>query len=107
MASDFEMNAAIEFAESAEQLRAIYGVPSAIAAKKELTFLDAHCCNFIAHSPFVCISTASKTGLADVSPRGDAAGFVRILDSKTLLIPDRLGNNRIDMIQLTGDHLFQ
>ena len=51
---------------------------------------------FIAHSPFVVISTHSSDGLCDASPRGDAPGFVQVIDEQTLLIPDRLGNKRVD-----------
>lgn len=89
----------MEFAESVDQLRAIYGEPSAIASRKSLDVLDSHCQSFVQRSPFVCLATASKSGAADVSPRGDAPGFVKILDARTLLIPDRLGNNRIDSLR--------
>jgi len=57
-----------------------------------------YCREFISRSPFLCLSTQHANGSADVSPRGDAAGFVRILDSKTLAIPDRPGNNRLDSL---------
>ena len=88
----------LEFAESAAELRALYGPPSEIAARKSLQRLDEHCRHFIARSPFVCLSSAAADGTADVSPRGDAPGFVRVLDEHTLFIPDRLGNNRIDSL---------
>jgi uncharacterized protein len=51
---------------------------------------------FIAHSPFVVVSTHSADGRCDASPRGDAPGFVAVVDDRTLLIPDRLGNKRVD-----------
>ena len=88
----------LEVAESDAELRALYGPPSEIAARKSLQRLDEHCRHFIARSPFLCLSSAAADGTADVSPRGDAPGFVRVLDDHTLLIPDRLGNNRIDSL---------
>ena len=77
----------------------MYGAPSELSARKSLSQLDAHCRNFIERSPFLCLSTAAADGTADVSPRGDAPGFVRVLDDHALLIPDRLGNNRIDSLR--------
>jgi PPOX class probable FMN-dependent enzyme len=79
-------------------LRARYGAPSERSVKKQLARLDRHCRNFIALSPFLVIATAGDDGLADASPRGDAPGFVAVLDDTTLLIPDRLGNNRVDSL---------
>ena len=84
------------FADNGEELRVLYGAPSELAVKKSLTQLDEHCRLFIARSPFLCLSSAAADGSADVSPRGDAPGFVRVLDDHTLFLPDRLGNNRID-----------
>ena len=89
----------VDVAESQEELRALYGPPSEIAARKSLTRLDEHCRHFIERSPFVCLSSAGADGSADISPRGDAPGFVRLLDEQTLFIPDRLGNNRIDSLR--------
>lgn len=89
----------IEFAESEDELRALYGAPSELSARKSLSQLDAHCRTFIERSPFLCLSTAAADGTADVSPRGDAPGFAQVLDNNTLLIPDRLGNNRIDSLR--------
>jgi uncharacterized protein len=80
------------------ELRAQYGAPSDRAVRKQLAKLDAHCRDFIALSPFLVIATSGADGLADASPRGDAPGFVAVLDDKTLLIPDRPGNNRIDSL---------
>lgn len=88
----------MEFAECDAELRALYGPPSELAARKSLTRFDEHCRQFIARSPFLCLSSAAADGAADVSPRGDAPGFVRVLDDRTLFIPDRLGNNRIDSL---------
>ncbi len=89
----------LEIASSEAELRTLYGAPSELSARKSLSQLDAHCRNFIERSPFLCLSTAAADGTADVSPRGDAPGFVRVLDDHALLIPDRLGNNRIDSLR--------
>jgi PPOX class probable FMN-dependent enzyme len=79
-----------------QDLRDRYPEISPLAALKTLSALDIHCRNFIARSPFLCLGTAHAEGKADVSPRGDAPGFVTILDDRTLAIPDRPGNNRLD-----------
>ena len=76
----------------------IYGRPSRLAAVKCIDRLEKHCRNFIALSPFLCLATADAEGRLDVSPRGDAPGFVEVLDDKRLLIPDRRGNNRVDSL---------
>jgi len=81
---------------SAEELATIIGTPSALAIKKELKSLDENMLQFIAHSPFVVISTHSASGQCDASPRCDAAGFVHVVDDRTMLIPDRPGNRRVD-----------
>ncbi len=72
------------------------GHPSGLAARKCLPRLDRYAREFIARSPFICLSTADSSGRADISPRGDPAGFVRVIDDETIAIPDRPGNNRID-----------
>lgn len=77
-------------------LRALFPPTHAIAKQKSLPALDGHAKDFLARSPFLCIGTQAADGRADVSPRGDPAGFVKVLDDKTLLIPDRPGNNRLD-----------
>ena len=79
-----------------DALRALYPPTHAIAAIKALPALDIHARNFIALSPFLCIGTQNADGKADVSPRGDPPGFVRVLDDETIAIPDRPGNNRLD-----------
>lgn len=81
---------------SLEQLREPRGEPGRYAAQKVISVLDDTCVRFIAASPFVVIGTSSRSGEMDVSPKGDPAGFVKVLDEKTLAIPDRLGNNRYD-----------
>jgi PPOX class probable FMN-dependent enzyme len=77
-------------------LREIYGYPSERVQRKCLDYLDFHCRNLIAASPFLVIGSSRYGGAADVSPRGDIPGFVRVLTDQTLLIPDRPGNSRID-----------
>lgn len=80
------------------ELRARYKEPSRLAMMKELDHLDRHCRHFIQLSPFLCLATSKPDGGADNSPRGDAPGFVQIVDDKTLILPDRPGNNRIDSL---------
>jgi PPOX class probable FMN-dependent enzyme len=81
---------------SEEALRGLYQPPMELALLKQLDRLDAHCRNFIAHSPFAVIGSARPGKGTDVSPRGDAPGFVQVLDDQTIAIPDRPGNNRLD-----------
>jgi PPOX class probable FMN-dependent enzyme len=81
-----------------ETLRSQYSELSPLAAKKCLSALDKHAQDFIRRSPFLCLGTQNADGRADVSPRGDPAGFVKVLDPKTLAIPDRPGNNRLDSL---------
>jgi PPOX class probable FMN-dependent enzyme len=78
------------------ELRALVGEPSELARKKQLDHLDAHCRAFIAHAPFLLLGTADAAGHCDVSPKGDAPGFVLVLDDRHLVIPDRPGNKRLD-----------
>jgi len=80
-------------------LKAKMGEPGELAAKKTLVRIDKYARTYIERSPFLCIGTADEHGNADVSPRGDPAGFVRVIDDKTLIIPDRPGNNRVDTMQ--------
>lgn len=84
--------------ETEESLRNLYGETHALAVKKCLPSLDNYCREYISRSPFICLSTQHANGTADVSPRGDPAGFVHILDSNTIAIPDRPGNNRLDSL---------
>jgi uncharacterized protein len=79
-------------------LRALFPATHALAVQKCQTHLDEHSIAFVSKSPFLCIGTQSPNGSADVSPRGDPPGFVKVLDDKTLLIPDRPGNNRLDTL---------
>ena len=86
-----------DFVKDVETLRSIIGgEPSELARKKELDALDVHARTFIARSPFLLLGTSSADGRCDVSPKGDAPGFVRVLDDHHLVIPDRPGNKRLD-----------
>jgi PPOX class probable FMN-dependent enzyme len=79
-----------------DDLRSHFGEISSLAEKKVLHHIDKFCRDFIAISPFLVLASSDGTGRADASPRGDGPGFVAVLDDKTLLIPDRRGNNRVD-----------
>ena len=81
---------------SQDELRAIVGEPSERAVKKEIATLDIYARGFIAHSPFLLMATAGDDGRCDVSPKGDAPGFVIVLDDTHLVIPDRPGNRLAD-----------
>jgi uncharacterized protein len=94
----YRLEVIVDTIEGPEQLREIYGAPSERSLKKQLTRFDAHCRGFIARSPFLVIASSDPSGRCDASPKGDAPGFVQVLDDQTLLIPDRLGNNRVDTI---------
>ena len=82
--------------DTVEALRALYGHPGERAVAKEQAKLDEHTRAFIAASPFLVMGTSGADGSCDVSPKGDAPGFVHVLDDHRLAIPDRLGNNRVD-----------
>lgn len=79
-----------------EELLALHGEVSPAARHKQRSSLDAHCREFIAASPMLMLSTTNAAGWCDVTPRGDAPGFVRVLSATTLAIPERNGNNRLD-----------
>lgn len=84
---------------SRTELRELIPQPTGLVLDKELDVLDKHCQSLIARSPFLLVATSSQDGRCDVSPRGDAPGFVQILDQKRLAIPDRPGNRRLDTIE--------
>ena len=88
----------MDVVEDLDGLREIYGPPSERSLKKQLSRFDQHCRAFIERSPFLVIASSDPSGRCDASPKGDAPGFVQVLDDTTLLIPDRLGNNRVDTI---------
>lgn len=81
---------------TADELQAILGEQFDSQVHKVIDHVDDHCRAWIERSPFVVVSSASATGAMDVSPKGDPAGFVRVLDPKTLAVPDRPGNHRGD-----------
>ncbi|GAA4882449.1 pyridoxamine 5'-phosphate oxidase family protein [Flaviramulus aquimarinus] len=84
--------------KSESQLRELYGYPKGRAKDKVLNHLEKHAIHFIETSPFLVMSTSSHDGKQDASPRGGSSGFVKVMDSKTLVIPDAKGNNRVDSI---------
>ncbi|MBL8596481.1 MAG: pyridoxamine 5'-phosphate oxidase family protein [Devosia sp.] len=79
-------------------LEALYGEVNEVSALKEIGYLHPHYAAFIEASPFAVLATAGEHG-PDASPRGDATGFVEIVDDRTLLMADRRGNNRIDSLR--------
>ncbi|PYN79769.1 MAG: phosphohydrolase [Candidatus Rokuibacteriota bacterium] len=81
---------------SETELRELMGTPSERAIKKESATVDEPSREFIGHAPFLLLATSSEDGRCDVSPKGDAPGFVRVLDERHLVIPDRPGNKRLD-----------
>jgi PPOX class probable FMN-dependent enzyme len=82
----------------ADALQALYGASGEASIKKEVDHVHPHYRAFIEAAPFAVLATAGPGGL-DASPRGDPAGFVGVEDEKTLLLPDRRGNNRIDSLR--------
>ena len=85
----------------ASELTALYNPPRERSVRKQMDHLDEYSRAFIAASPLLIIGTQGKPpgGVADTSPRGDVPGFVRVADDRTMLIPDRPGNNRLDTLQ--------
>jgi PPOX class probable FMN-dependent enzyme len=82
-----------------DELRAVVGYPGELAVKKERPRLEARARAFIARSPFALVATCSAAGRCDVSPKGDRPGFATVLDDRTLVIPDRPGNRRVDSMR--------
>jgi len=82
-----------------ERLRELHGKPGPASSNKVIDHIDDICRRFIAACPFIMVATRGADGRLDLSPKGDPAGFVAILDEKTLAIPDRLGNNRLDTFE--------
>ena len=81
-----------------EQLEALYGEPVQAAVAKEIDYISDHYKAFVDKAPFVVVATVGPEGL-DCTPRGDPPGFVRVRDEKTVLLPDRRGNNRVDSLR--------
>lgn len=93
-----------DHATTIDELRQTYGDVSGLARDKVQARLDQHARAFIARSPFLVLGTADAQGRQDVSPRGDPPGFVKVLDERTLALPDRPGNRRIDSISNIASH---
>ncbi len=83
---------------SIEQLEALYGQPAGAAVFKEIDHINAEYRTFIEAAPFFALASVGPEGV-DCTPRGDEPGFVRVADERTLMIPDRRGNNRIDSLR--------
>ena len=81
-----------------EALEALYGTPGEASIVKEVDYVHPHYAAFIRAAPFAVLATVGPGGM-DASPRGDPAGFVAIEDDRTLLLPDRRGNNRMDSLR--------
>lgn len=79
-----------------EELRALVGEPAELTQRKVIDRIDEHARTLIEHSPFVLLATSAPDGSCDVSPRGDPAGSVLILDERTLVLADRPGNKLVD-----------
>lgn len=89
-------SAGLSSIEAYDDLREAVGEPTASIAEKEMPLLDKHARHFLSLSPILFISTVGVDGRADISPRGDPAGFVKVIDDRTILIPERPGNRRAD-----------
>ena len=85
--------------ETETELRELIGQPAAIVCAKVTDRLNPLTRQYIERSPFLCIATADAAGDCDLSPRGDPAGFVRIIDDRTLLLPERPGNRIADTLR--------
>lgn len=94
MSDDFD-----EVITTRQRLREFSGLPSERANNKVIDRIDGVCRKFIAASPFVLVASRGTDGRMEVSPKGDPAGFVAVLDEKTLAIPDRPGNRRLDTFE--------
>jgi PPOX class probable FMN-dependent enzyme len=81
---------------SEDELRAVVGEPQQRALEKVVRTIDDVARRFIGHAPFVFVASTGEGGMLDISPKGDPAGFVKVLDERTLVVPDRLGNRRLD-----------
>ncbi len=80
------------------QLREVIGHPAERNIRKVIPVLDEHCRAFIERSPFMLLASSAPETSIDISPKGDPAGFVQVLDETTLAIPDRPGNRRVDSL---------
>ncbi|HZQ66229.1 MAG TPA: pyridoxamine 5'-phosphate oxidase family protein [Gaiellaceae bacterium] len=85
--------------DGVDTLRSLLGEPTEVVRAKISDRLNDLTRRFVERSPFLCLATSGADGTCDVSPRGDPAGFVRILDDRTLLLPDRPGNRLADSLR--------
>ncbi|NRB41972.1 MAG: pyridoxamine 5'-phosphate oxidase family protein [Pseudomonadales bacterium] len=83
---------------TSSQLRELYDMPIELVVKKQKDELDEFTQQYLSLSPFAVISTVGSNGLLDCSPRGETPGFIKPIDKKTIAIPDRPGNNRLDSL---------
>ncbi|MGG4143808.1 MSMEG_1061 family FMN-dependent PPOX-type flavoprotein [Paenibacillus algorifonticola] len=83
---------------TAEELRSMMTEPSEAVVKKTISIIDPHAANYLSMSPLFFLATSNAAGIGDVSPRGDEAGFVKVLNEKQIAFPDRPGNRRIDSL---------
>jgi uncharacterized protein len=88
-----------ELIHSEEEIRTLIGFPSQLVERKMITYIDHNCEEYISKSPFLVVSSSDSSGKCDVSPRGDMPGFVKVLNEKYLIIPERPGNKRIDSMR--------
>ena len=88
-----------EIVDTRQRLRELLEEPDAGVTEKDLDHLNEVARRFVAMSPFLLLSTKGADGRMDVSPKGDPGGFVEVFDNKTLIIPDRLGNQRVDTFE--------
>jgi uncharacterized protein len=96
--------AAMAAISSEADLRGLHAAPKKRTLLKQLDHLDRHCRRFVELSPFVVMATADAQGRLDATPRGGAPGFVIVEDDRTLLLPDRRGNNRLDSLANLTEH---
>ncbi len=92
------INMEFERVSTLDQLRELYDQPVSLTVKKQKNKLDEFSTQFLNLSPFCTIATMGHDGLPDCSPRGETPGFIQVLDSQTIAIPDRPGNNRLDSL---------
>ena len=84
--------------ETIDALEESYRRPAQRSLDKEVDHLDRHCRDYIAHAPFMVLSTCDAAGRCDGSPKGGPPGFVAVLDDRHLAVPDMSGNNRLDSL---------
>ncbi len=89
----------VQIVSSTNELEALIGLPSELVIKKELGRLDDHMCEFVGRAPMVLLGTVGANGNCDVSPRGDLPCVAKVLDTQTLLVPERPGNRRADSLR--------